>query len=158
MKTKSYLLYLFLVLLPILSARAHNETMATIFIFQVGNTVYVEASLEKRCLVYALQQEGGCSPENMMKVCGDKYVRENIIVSINGKEVVLEKVAMYSTRDFITIHYKVSNMNTLASIGVKSSYMLKYNNHSRVKAVFDFNNNVSTYFLHESRKEILAKF
>lgn len=142
---------------PLFATQAHNETLATMFIFQVDDIVYVEASLEKKHLSYALNKDGNCSSDNMMEICGENYLLKHIIVSINGKQVVLEKIATFSTNDFINLHYKVSNTPPLATISVKSNYMLEYNDHSRVKAIIDLDGQVSTYFLGCSRKEIIAK-
>lgn len=133
---------------------AHSETVANLSIEHAEDGLTIIAALEKRHLTYALKKEAKCSPKDMLRVCANKYVAENIKVSINGKSVILTKVSQELTKNNVVITYKVKFEETIKNIVIKSDYMIKYNDHSKVKIVSKLTSENLLYSLSATRKKI----
>ena len=137
------------------TAMAHNETVATLSFSNANDVIYLQVTVEKRHLVLALEKEGTCTPDKMFKVCGDTYFNDNILIFVNGQSLELDKQSVDVQKDFVIYNYKIkSYIGKLESVIVKSSYMLKYNDHSRTKLVFEEDDELTSYFLHINRSKI----
>ena len=135
-------------------ANAHAETVANLSIEYTEDGLIIIASLEKKHLTYALKKEAKCSPKDMIRVCTNKYVKENIKVSINGKAVLLTKVSQQLTKNNVVITYKVKCEKLIKEVVIKSDYMIKYNDHSKVKVISKLTSENLSYSLSAKRKKI----
>lgn len=135
-------------------ANAHAETVANLSIEYAEDGLTIIASLEKRHLTYALKKEAKCAPKDMLQICANEYVTKNINVSINGEKVMLTKVSQQLTKDNLIITYKVKFEETIENIVIKSDYMIKYNDHSKVKIVSKLTSENLLYSLSAKRKKI----
>jgi outer membrane protein assembly factor BamA len=135
-------------------ANAHIETIANLEIEHAEDGLTITARLEKHQLTYALKKEAKCHPKDMMRVCANKYVKDNIKVLINGKSVAITKVSQQLTKHNLTITYKVIFKETIKKVAIKSDYMIKYNNHSKVRVISRLKAENKIYNLTAKRKQI----
>ena len=157
-KTAFLLLILIWALAPTISF-AHSEVVGEIVFENFKNELYATARLDKRFLTGALMAEGDCAPRDMMSVCGDQYVRENISLYVNGKPVTFEKELMEIQKGYVIITYKViSPDEKITNIKVDSSYMFKYNDHAILRISFSIDNINTSYNIKTSRRQIEAFF
>ena len=141
------------------SLTAHTEIAGRLIFENFENELYVRAELDKRLLTVALMYEGDCPPREMLAVCGDQYLREHLKITVNCTETDLEKLSMEIQHRHVIFSYKVLHPNEqLRSIGVSSSYLLKYNDHAIVRTHFDIDLHTKSYDLNASRQSIEATF
>lgn len=135
-------------------ANAHIETVANLEIEHAEDGLTITARLEKDYLAYALKKEAKCQPKDMMRICADKYVKDNIKVFINGKSVAITKLSQRFTKSSLVITYKVTYKKTIEKVMVKSNYMIKYNDHAKVRVISRLKTENKIYSLTAKRKQI----
>ena len=135
-------------------AVAHIETVANLEIEHAKDGLTITARLGKDYLTYALKKEAKCQPKDMLRVCANKYVKDNIKVFINGKSVAITKISQQLTKNNLIITYKIRFKETIEKVAIKSNYMIKYNDHSKVRVISRLKAENKIYSLTAKRKQI----
>lgn len=133
---------------------AHAEWVANLTVEQTENGLEVTAILEKKHLTYALNAEAKCSPKDMLSVCANQYFQDHISMSINGKKVKLAKESQQLTKSSLIIKYNIPFKENIKKVDIQSDYMIKYNDHSKVKVVSKLTSKIVTYSLSAKKKQI----
>lgn len=141
-------------LIPAYSVDVHIETVAQLAIEYAQEGLIVTASLEKNHLSHVLKKEGDCLPQDMLRVCADQYVQNNIQLMVNGKQVELAKQSQELTKESLIIAYKIDCIAPVQSIDIQSDYMIKYNDHAKVKVLSMLAEKNKVYSLSAKRKQI----
>lgn len=138
----------------------HNEIVGVLVFEKFSNEqLLLTATLEKKHFVHALNKEGKCEKKDMMKVCGNHYVKENLEVTINGKIMTLNKASMQIERENIVVTYLIDFLDTeINQVEIKSDYMFKYNDHSLLKVIFELEGETRTFNIKNNRRSLIAKF
>ncbi len=139
-------------------AMAHIEILAQLSIVNYNDELYVKAVLDKKNLVFALKEEGDCSPQMMLKECGDNFFKTYIKTKVNNEEVTLERTAFEIKQKQVVFNYKVKTHAKINSISLESDYMLKYNSHGGINVFFEIDEHRSSYTMTAIRKKITANF
>jgi hypothetical protein len=140
------------------SCLAHTEILAQLTFVNYNNELYVKAVLDKDVLVLALKEEGDCTPQMMLKECGDKFFKTYIKSMVNGEAVELEKIAFDIEQKQVVFNYKIKVKSKIKSISLESDYMLKYNSHGGIKVFFGIEEHKSSYTMTANRRKITANF
>ena len=138
----------------------HNEVVGT-FVFEQYSEklLLLTAIVEKKHLTLALKMEGDCELQDMMRVCGNKYLQENFGVKVNDENVVLKQESLSVEKDMVTVAYTIPiSKEAIKEIEVTSDYMFKYNDHSLLKVIFNMGGRIRNFNIKNKRRTITASF
>lgn len=138
----------------------HNEIVGTFSFEQLSDDyLLLNTKVEKKHFVHALKKEGTCSSKNMMRVCGNQYLKDHFQVEVNGRKMILHQEDIIIEKDFVILTYTIKLFTPkVKKIKVIGDYMFKYNDHSILKVIFDMNEERRTFSIKNRKRTIIAKF
>ncbi|EAY23889.1 DUF6702 family protein [Microscilla marina] len=136
----------------------HDEVVGKLVFEQRNNTLYITATFDKRLLALALKKEAKCSPQDMMNSCADEYIRQNIKIRINNQALPYHKTGQKFQKRHMVYAFEASFADNIQEIQVTSTYLLKYNTHAIVKALFLLNQRNRSFSLNHRRKSIQVSY
>ncbi len=138
----------------------HDEIVASLFFTRFSkNELLLTARVEKRHFILALKKEGACAPKDMMRLCGNQYLLNNLEISINDRSVQLSEESLDIEKDYVNLTYTISlSEPVIKDIKVKTDYMFSYNDHSIIKVVFDMDGPTRSFNIKNKRRSITARF
>ncbi|WP_406659438.1 hypothetical protein [Marinoscillum sp.] len=138
---------------------AHSEMAGQLTFENFRNELYVKSIIDKRMLSLALMQEADCTPDQMISICGDAYLQAHIQITVNCQPVTYEKLSVTLEKNTVVYAYRMIKADEpIASIGVSSDLILKYNDHAFVRTQFAIDDVTKSFDLKASRKTIEASF
>ncbi len=140
---------------PETSLDLHSNIVAHVLIDNYHNDLYAEVYLQKSLLAQALKNEESCSPQEMLRVCGNSYFQKHLNLSLNGELVSFQNQSIDIERDFVIYRYHLqSGQDSINKIEVESDYMLQYDDHSVTKLRIKIDDLEKYYSLKAERKKI----
>lgn len=152
------ILLLFGILVSSTFSHAHTELLASLEFSEYEGSLYMRASLSKNSLIKVLKAEGDCLLEEMIEKCGSEYFLDQVQVRVNGQPVKFKKEEYKLEQNFVEFGFRCESIiDRFETIQLNSTYLLAYNDHAILNAVFKIGDHSSSYNLNHKRREILVK-
>ncbi|MEP0365532.1 MAG: hypothetical protein ABJN36_08620 [Cyclobacteriaceae bacterium] len=154
MKILLFITYLFSNLFAPPESVVHTNVVGELRLDNFKNEVFLEAILDKRYLTVALKNEGDCTPDEMLTVCGSKYLMEHTNIAVNEAEVEPIQQSVEVQRDFVVFKYSLGDQGTINQVTLQSDYMTDYFDHSEINVSVEIYQLSRTYRITEERSSV----